>query len=87
MNPHAKSIPRVKKWFFCLDLKLGVALVLTIEVGLWGLLSVVALDNESEFFANYDLYKFEEIIEDNWYFEMVSLAIFLKIVELKFWKF
>lgn len=47
-------------------------MVLIMEVGLWGLLSVVALDNEAEFFHNYDLYKFEEFIEDNWYFEMVS---------------
>jgi hypothetical protein len=31
----------------------------------------MALENESEFFHNYDLYKFEEHIDDNWYYQMI----------------
>lgn len=41
------------------------------EMSIWIFLSLVAIDNESEFFRNYDLYKFEAHIEDNWYYEMM----------------
>lgn len=82
MNPNAKALPRFKKFFFCLDLKIGVCMILIMEFGLMGFLSVVALDNEAEFFHNYDLYKFEEFIEDNWYFEMVSCVTQLEVCEV-----
>lgn len=41
------------------------------EMSIWIFLTFVAIDNESEFFRNYDLYKFEEHIEDNWYYQMM----------------
>lgn len=44
---------------------------MTFEISLWAFMSFMALDNESEFFHNYDLYKFEEHIEDNWYYQMI----------------
>ena len=39
----------------------------------WLALSYLAIDNESAFFHNYDLYKFEEHIDDenNWYYRMI----------------
>lgn len=55
----------------CVDLKLGVMMYVTFEMSIWIFLSFAAIDNESEFFHNYDLYKFEEHIEDNWYYQMI----------------
>lgn len=39
---------------------------ISFEMAIWLFLSWAAVDNETEFFLNYDLYKFEEHIEDNW---------------------
>lgn len=41
------------------------------EMMVWLFFSYMAIDNESEFFSNYDLYKFEEHIDDNWYYQMM----------------
>lgn len=41
------------------------------EMMIWLFLSVIALENESEFFHRYNLYDFEEYIEDNWYYQMI----------------
>lgn len=68
--PHS-AYPRVKKCLLCIDLKIGVLMYMTFEISLWAFMSFMALDNESEFFHNYDLYKFEEHIEDNWYYQMI----------------
>lgn len=65
------GIPRVDKWLLCIDLKVGVLIWACFEIGVWAFLSYAAIDNESAFFSNYDLYKYEEHIEDNWYFQMI----------------
>lgn len=44
---------------------------ISFELMIWLFLSYMAIDNESAFFSNYDLYKYEEQIEDNWYYQMV----------------
>lgn len=41
------------------------------EMMVWMFLSIFALENESEFFHRYNLYDFEEYIEDNWYYQMI----------------
>lgn len=56
------AFPKVKKFLLCIDLKTGVLLYIIFEMSIWALLSFVALENESEFFHNYDLYLFEEHI-------------------------
>lgn len=66
MSDSQSAFPKVKKCLLCIDLKLGVIFYVTFEISIWAFLSVVALENESEFFYNYDLYKFEEHIDDNW---------------------
>ncbi|XP_070501479.1 uncharacterized protein [Chironomus tepperi] len=71
MHPKASGLPRVKKWLLCIDLKIGVLIWTSVELGVWAFLSYAAVDNESAFFSNYDLYKYEEHIEDNWYFQMI----------------
>jgi hypothetical protein len=68
MKSSVSAFPKVKKYLLCVDLKLGVLIYIAFEMTIWAFLSFVALDNESEFFHNYDLYKFEEHIEDNWYY-------------------
>lgn len=67
----ASPYPRVTKFILCIDLKLGVLCYVCFEMMVWAFLSFAAIDNESEFFHNYDLYKFEEHIEDNWYYQMM----------------
>jgi hypothetical protein len=67
----ASGLPRVNKWLLCIDLKVGVLIWSCFEMGVWAFLSYAAVDNESAFLSNYDLYKFEEHIEDNWYYQMV----------------
>jgi len=71
MQPKASGVPRVKKWLLCIDLKIGVLIWTSFELSLWAFLSYAAVDNESAFFSNSDLYKYEEHIEDNWYFQMI----------------
>ncbi|CAG9810538.1 unnamed protein product [Chironomus riparius] len=71
MHPKASGLPRVEKWLLCIDLKIGVLIWTCFELGIWAFLSYAAVDNESAFFSNYDLYKYEEHIEDNWYFQMI----------------
>jgi hypothetical protein len=71
MNPSALAYPRVKKCLLCIDLKLGVMMYVTMEMMIWLFFSYAAIDCESEFFHNYDLYKFEEHIEDSWYYQII----------------
>ncbi|CRL07557.1 CLUMA_CG020522, isoform A [Clunio marinus] len=67
----ASPYPKVTKFFLCIDLRIGVLCYISFEMMLWLFLSYAAIDNEFEFFRNYDLYKFEEHIEDNWYYELI----------------
>ena len=71
MSASHSAFPNVKKCLLCIDLKLGVLMYVTFEMSIWAFLSFMALENESEFFHNYDLYKFEEHIDDNWYYQMI----------------
>lgn len=54
-----------------MDLKIGVLLYVTFEMMLWALMAVAALFTEAQFFTNYDLYKFEETLEESWYYQLV----------------
>lgn len=65
------SFPTVDKWLLCIDLKIGVVLWVSFEMMIWLFLSYAAVDNESAFLSNWDLIKYEEHIEDNWYYQMV----------------
>lgn len=58
-----KSFKNLRFHFFVFQ---GVMIYVMFEMMVWLFLAYVAIDNESEFFHNYDLYKFEEHIEDNW---------------------
>lgn len=49
----------------------GVLMYILTEMMIWIFLAVFAVENESEFFHRYNLYDFEEFIEDNWYYEMI----------------
>lgn len=73
MATQSSHYPNVTKCLLCIDLKLGVLAYLSFELMVWAFLSFMAIDNESSFFHNYDLYKFEEHIEDNWYYQMMSV--------------
>lgn len=75
MSALPSPYPSVAKCLLCIDLKLGVLAYMIFEMAIWAFLSIAAVDNESSFFHNYDLYKFEEHIEDNWYYQMMYGAI------------
>lgn len=49
----------------------GVLMYIITEMMIWMFLALFALTNESEFFHRYNLYDFEEYIEDNWYYQMI----------------
>jgi hypothetical protein len=54
-----------------MDLKVGVICYVTFELMFWGFMAAAAVSTEAQFFSNYDLYKFEEQLEESWYYAII----------------